>query len=103
MGSHHLLGIDGLGGPSLDTVPSQGSENLSDLVLPHDLGDTPGSCRLWELEQDTNVQITKVKRKYILLAGLQAPTPDWIQSGYKLPLFSEPPKNVRPYIHEDMP
>lgn len=60
------------------------------------------NCRLWETEQDTNIQMTKVKGRLrdnvsYWQETLQAPTPvlDWIQNDYKLPLFSEPPKSIR--------
>ena len=75
------------------------SLDTSEEVLPH-LEDT--NCRSWEVEYDTSIQITKVKGRLKNNVAywqdtLQAPAPvlDWIQYGYKLPLFSEPPRSVK--------
>ena len=76
------------------------SLDTSEEVLPHNLEDT--NCRSWEVEYDTNIQTTKVKGRLKNNVAywqdiLQAPAPvlDWIQNGYKLPLFSELPRSVK--------
>lgn len=72
-----------VGGFSAGKVLPQDLNDTCDDLLPHDLEDT--KCRLWKLEQDTNVQITKLKDRLRENVSywwdtLQAPTPvlDWI-------------------------
>ena len=85
---------------TLSLLPDGLLLDTSEEVLPHKLEGT--NYRSWEVEYDTNIQTTKVKGRLknnvaYWQDSLQAPAPvlDWIQNGYKLPLFSEPPRSVK--------